>query len=266
MATFGKGSIQDNIFHGRAFRESRLRDQIGPSNPLYHLLRPLTVDMYCFRGPTGDDFDNPDFVDEGIWATGGTSTATWGANATGACGQLTAASDETAGELATLRTVDQYFYGDYRPVMLCRFGMGAAITTSKFEVGFTDGDDDNGAVNAKTTPTSTATDYAVIIRDTAHNTSVDLVTDGTTDAVEKVASSPGITFAVSTLYNFMLAIDENECVRFWIDNVYQGRSARGPDGTVALGLFLAVGSSGAAVIRTGNVDYVRAWQERTDQS
>jgi hypothetical protein len=49
------------------------------------------------------------------------------------------------------------------------------ISTFKFEVGVSDADDDNGAVNQKASAvTHLADDYAVFIFDTTHNTSFDL--------------------------------------------------------------------------------------------
>ena len=52
---------------------------------------------------------------------------------------------------------------------------GAAITTAKFEIGLTDATDDAGAVNAKATPSATATDFCVIVFDTDDNTQLDIV-------------------------------------------------------------------------------------------
>lgn len=49
------------------------------------------------------------------------------------------------------------------------------LTTSKIEVGVTDAVNDAGAVNAKATPTATASDFVVLVRDTDDNTELDLI-------------------------------------------------------------------------------------------
>lgn len=49
------------------------------------------------------------------------------------------------------------------------------LTTSKIEIGVTDAVDDAGAVNAKATPTATAGDFVVLVRDTDDNTELDVI-------------------------------------------------------------------------------------------
>lgn len=49
------------------------------------------------------------------------------------------------------------------------------LTTSKIEIGVTDAVDDAGAVNVKATPTATAGDFVVLVRDTDDNTELDLI-------------------------------------------------------------------------------------------
>ena len=260
---YGK-ELMSTIFHGRAFRESRLRDSMGPSNPLYHLLRAQTVDMYTFM----DDFDQ-EALNGDYWTLHKTSSADWANLASQPGGVCQVISDATQNEYAGIYQGGSglVYAANRRPVMLCRFAMGAAMTFSKWEVGFSDGDADAGAVNSATTPTSTATDYAVLIRDTDSAVTVKGITDGTTDAVEAVTLSPGVTFAVSTEYNLMIGIDENSVCRFWIDNVYQGASARGPDAATALGIWIfAQSRSATPAARTFRVDYVKAWQERLTQA
>ena len=258
---YGK-NLMSTIFHGRAFRESRLRDAMGPSNPLYLQLRAQTVDMYTFM----DDFDQ-EALNGDYWTLHKTSSTDWANLASSAGGLCSVTTDATDNEYAGMYQGGSglVYMADHRPVLLCRFGMGAAITTSKFEVGFSDGDADAGAVNAKATPTSTATDYAVFIRDTDDDTTLEAVTDATTGAVQAVTFTPGITFAVSTYYNLMVAIDENSICRFWIDNVYQGASTDGPDATTALGIWI-FGQTRDNAARTFNMDYVKAWQERSSQT
>lgn len=50
-----------------------------------------------------------------------------------------------------------------------------ALTTVKIETGFTDATGDDGAVNVKATPNSTADDYCVLAFDTDDNTQLDII-------------------------------------------------------------------------------------------
>jgi hypothetical protein len=51
------------------------------------------------------------------------------------------------------------------------------LTTSKIEIGLTDATGDDGAVATKATPTGTADDFCVLIRDTNDNTELDLISE-----------------------------------------------------------------------------------------
>lgn len=73
------------------------------------------------------------------------------------------------------------------------------ITSSKIEVGLTDAVDDAGAVNAKTTPTATADDFCVVVRDTDHNTSFDLISG--LDATPASNATGIYTLAAATNFN-----------------------------------------------------------------
>lgn len=48
-------------------------------------------------------------------------------------------------------------------------------TTAKIEIGISDATDDAGAVNSKATPSATATDFCVLVRDTDDNTELDII-------------------------------------------------------------------------------------------
>lgn len=71
------------------------------------------------------------------------------------------------------------------------------LTTSKFETGFSDAIDDAGAVATKATPTGTADDFAVLVRDTDDNTDLDLISEldngGTLANAEGVHTVVGAT-------------------------------------------------------------------------
>lgn len=68
------------------------------------------------------------------------------------------------------------------------------ITSSKFEIGLTDSVADDGAVDGKATPTFTATDCALFVRDTTEDTALTFVsnggpgTDGNADAAFAVTN------------------------------------------------------------------------------
>ena len=90
-----------------------------------------------------------------------------------------------------------------------------------------------------------------------------MVSDGTTDAIQLVASSPGITFTTATDYDLLLSTNENKESYFWIDGVFQGKAVRGPNITTALGIWFYVQGRDTAANRQLDLDYVLAWQERT---
>ena len=77
-----------------------------------------------------------------------------------------------------------------------------AVTALKVEVGWTDAQNDAGAVNDAdaTTPTSTASDYAVGIVDTDANTNSDLwmfATDGSTANMNATMTASGFAFGAA---------------------------------------------------------------------
>lgn len=81
-------------------------------------------------------------------------------------------------------------------------------TTVKVEVGLTDATDDAGAVNAKSTPTLTATDCAVIILDTDHNAQVDVIS-GNGGTPSRDASNIGLDMGSSWTSEFRVGVTGN---------------------------------------------------------
>ena len=258
-------NFQSNL-QGRIFRTRMIRDKMGPDDPIYHLLMlEAKRDVFSIF----DDFTAVLDTDDNFW-TASTNGGTAPAQLTGAGdvnGIITLTTGGTNDNDSTLLS-EGCFNADHRPVALFRMQMNTGVSLSKFEIGFADADpgatgENSGLVLVKATPTSTATDYAVIIRDTEDNASIDLHADGTTDAAISVASSPGITFTTQVFYDFMIAVNEQRECYFWIDSVFQGVVRRGPenDGTTTLGLwaFCQTRTSG---VRTMYIDYILAWQER----
>ena len=77
----------------------------------------------------------------------------------------------------------------------------ALDTDVKVEVGLTDSTADAGAINAKSTPTLTATDCAVIILDTDHNAQVDVIS-GNGGTASRDATNIGLTMTTSWTSEF----------------------------------------------------------------
>lgn len=236
----------------------QFRKRYGPSNPLHTLLETLSISDVC-------QVANDDFV--GVLATDDwTSTVNGGTAFTRVANRP---SGVVRGETGAVNAQDSRLYSDSelvtanrRPVMIGRIGMNSAVTTSKFEFGFTDVIG-AGAVLVKATPTSTATDYAVIVRDTDDDVLVSMVTDGGTDTAGSVDPSPGLAsaFATQTWYNMMIAVNEvRECV-YYVDGTFRGIRRAGPDATATLMLWVYIQTRDGAD-RTLDVDFIKAWQER----
>ncbi len=258
-----------NQLHGRIFRARMLRDKIGPDDPTYHLLMMgAKRDVFSVFDDFVTTLDNTGNT-EIFWtpsANGGTAPVerTGGGSLMGELLFQTGAGNDQDSTLIS----ETVFNADHRPVALFRVQMLSSVAAGKFEIGFADADpgatgENSGLVLVKATPTSTATDYAVIVYDTDDDSSVDLQADGTTDAVASVASSPGITFTTQTYYDMMIAVNEETECYFWIDSVFQGKIESGPDadGTTLLGLW-AFCQTRDGTENTLLLDYVLAWQER----
>jgi hypothetical protein len=262
---------------GRIFRARMLRDKIGPDDPTYHLLM-----LECKRDVFSvfDDFltviDNSGQT-EIMWTPGNEGNAARDPTALTSTGDVNGVIELDSGDAdnGTSRMRSQeIFTADHRPVALFRAQIFSSITTTKFELGFTgtalgDNGENSGAVLVKDTPTSTATDYACIVYDTDDDTSVDLHADGGDTTVASVASSPVFTgtdstFVTNTWYDFMLAVNEaNEC-RFWVDSTFRG-VIRGTSPDIdlePLGVYAFVQSRGTDNDKTMYLDYILAWQER----
>ncbi len=256
-------------FHGRRMSRSRLRDIIGPDNPMFDLLASLcNVDESVFM----DDFFTT--LDTGIWTvntSGGTSESSFAHSAALPNGQISgdAGTDDDAD--TQMLSVGTCWSIDQRPTLMTRLEPRSNVTGSKFEVGFADADATTGQVLVKDTPTSTGNDYAVVIYDVDDDTSVDMVVDGTTPTISstnKVVGTHGVTWTLNTMHNIMLAMNELDEQYFWVNGSLGGslRSSAagagvGPDNDVALGIWLST------VNRSGNdhplrCDYMKVLSER----
>ncbi|MCR4339634.1 MAG: hypothetical protein NUW01_07080 [Gemmatimonadaceae bacterium] len=128
-----------------------------------------------------------DFVGDsaGTWP----ASANWGYPATVGVGTETIAIAAAVGGELTLTTntssgdgagqgVGLHWNGDLNCYFAARLKIDD-ITSSKFEIGLTDSvADEGGAVDTKSTPTFTATDCAVFVRDTTEDVALTFVTNG----------------------------------------------------------------------------------------
>ena len=246
-------------FHGRRFTRSRLRDQMGPSTPSFHLLESLAFrDVFRLH----DDFAG--VLNTDLWtATNNGAGAASFALAAGRNGliQGDAGIDDDGDSRIISNATSLPFSSDRRCAAIFRIYLPAAVTNSKFEVGFIDAAG-AGAVNVKATPTSTRTDYAVVIRDTDDDTNISMITDGTTNAV---ASVDGVaTIALTTFYDIMIALNENKEANFWVNSVFQGKLSSGPNITTGLSLWAYIQDRDDVNNKQMNIDYISAWQERVN--
>lgn len=248
-----------NQFYGRAFARSRLRDVLAPDEPVFRLLETLTEDVYIFD----DEFISA--LNTNVWTasnSGGAGVSNFArlANQTGGVIEGNPGTDN-AGDVRLFTTNNECWSIDNRPLAIARVQPRTAIGDSKFEFGFADAVA-AGQVLVKDTPTSTGADYVVIIRDTDDDTSIDLVADGTTPAVELVAGTHGVTWTLNTWHTLMIALNEQDEAYFWVNHAFGGRiDGNGPDNDITLGLWLYA-QNRTTSSHPLRVDYVRAYAER----
>lgn len=110
-----------------------------------------------------------------------------------------------------------HFRGDQYAVCWWRFTTPSAITSWKFELGFTDvvSGTDAGAVNAKATPTFNATDAVVFVRDTDDDTNLTLV--GVKNGTAATAIDLSTALATSTYYWVGIALVDDRARGYLLD-------------------------------------------------
>lgn len=233
---------------------------MGPGRPVYHLLESL-----CFQDVYRkiDDFDEA--LNTNYWTTvaigGGTVYARLANQANGA---ISCNGTTTSGDGARITAPNhENFIVNHRPLLVVRHKV-SAITTVKVEVGFAAAAAD-GQVNAKATPTSTGSDYAVLIFDTADDTTLELITDasGTPTTASTSITAP---FTADTYATWMLAGNENNEWAAWHNGALVAKSAdgvaHGPADNVTLAPHLVCQTRTNGNSRTHTVDYAFGYQER----
>lgn len=239
------------------FSRDRLRQALGPDKAAYDF---LATGFGAFRDieTFEDDFHGVLNLDFWNVANNGTA-ATDFVVAAGSIIKGDAGTDDN-GYISLISDATNVTWSvGKRATAIFRIRLEDAVTDTKFEVGFIDAAA-AGAVNAKATPTSTATDYAVLIRDTDDDTNLSIIADGTTGAVASVDGS--FTVATNTWYDLMIATNEAQEVHGWINSQYQGKISSGPDDNTGLSLWVFLQNRAAATQKDMEVDYIRAWQER----
>jgi len=106
--------------------------------------------------------------------------------------------------------------GDRGVLMDAIVKLPSSLATFKFEVGVSDNDQDAGAVNDKSSPSSTADDYAVFVFDTAHNTSFDFHSDIDAGGTEQVTTGL-LTLAASDTLRLSIRVDGDNVV-FYVND------------------------------------------------
>lgn len=101
-----------------------------------------------------------------------------------------------------------HYRGDLNATCWWRINMRDAVTSSKFEVGFTDviSGTDAGAVNVKATPSFTATDAVVLCRDTNDDTNLTLL--GVANGTAATAIDFTTVLAANTIYWLGVALQD----------------------------------------------------------
>lgn len=97
------------------------------------------------------------------------------------------------------------------------------LTTSKIEVGITDAIADAGAVATKATPTGTADDFIVLVRDTDDNTDLDLISE--LDNGGPAANAEGV-YTVAAATNFLTEFRyQNDAAAVYVNGSHVGSGA-----------------------------------------
>lgn len=152
---------------------------------------------------------------DGRYTAAGTGTEVIGVTA-GINGTATLTTGASANDSAGMG-LGLHWNGDNGCYMAARLQV-ETLTDIKFEVGFTDAtNDDTGAVNAKATPTFTATDCAVFVYDTADDTNLTFVTNG--GAVDGNTDYGAIS--ATTYYIFEVKV-VGDTAQGWINGVFVG--------------------------------------------
>ena len=252
--------------------------QIMNHSRLYPMMERYSLDTVGF----GDDFLG-DTLNSNLYtiANGGGAGATSAVITAGVLNGVATLETGTAGDSTASAEIctGLQFRGDQSCVVVACLKLDV-ITNVKVEVGFTDALDDAGAVNAKVTPTFTATDCAVWCLDTTDNAYWEGLAANNGSTLPMVTVEAAISPVADTYEYLMVELNENdsasnECTvtfrRFDADGylTYEGVGGRGtnqgPNGNVLLTPWIYIEARSAAE-KIMTLDYFGAWQRRTSSS
>lgn len=218
---------------------------------------------------TAGDVQNAPWFTELI-STGGTLGAILADEPNGAMRFVTGATDNSGVDLK----MGLMFRGDLNCAVEARV-KASAVTTIKFEVGFTDTLTADGIVNSPTvaTPTYTAADGFCWLGDTDQDTQVRGYGVKATVGATIVQPGAGVGILATTYMTYGCgAVDDN--IRYWIkdasgnviwDNIVHGTvgyQANGVTKTVKLTPYIMAQNRAVSASRNFDIDYVRVWQRR----
>jgi len=159
------------------------------------------------------------------------------------------------------------FVGNNSPVIWVRLKTSSASAV-KIEIGFTDADDDAGAVNALATPTTTASDCAVWCYDTDDSGGLYWQGVHSKNSTTPSKVEPGLFLPVAATYEWLGVALLGEAVKFMRCDAYgnptyeSGWQATGITATDALVPWIFAQTRDTNSV-TVDIDYVIAYQRRT---
>lgn len=142
------------------------------------------------------------------------------------------------------------------------------LATAKVEVGFTDADDDAGAVNVLATPTMTASDAAVWVRDSddAGNADGFQAIGVKGDTVTAKLEPTNVELAAATYITLGVGL-YNDVAYFWAKNandelIYEGHIEDAIEGGTLVTPWVFVQLRAGTIDRNLTIDYIKVWQRR----
>ena len=229
-----------------------LRKASAGDRPLALLLEHLCTDsLYSLK----DDFDRG--IDPILWTTRGFK---WEENdLQGGISTLRdsdVVAEDESGSDSYLASRTFGWRGERRPVIFARLRAGLG---RKFEFGFSDQvvNTGFGVVTNKSTPlaSSGGVDFTLACYDGDHNTSIDIVADGSNDSIARSSAATVITPRGSETFSIMLSLNEQRESMLWLNGVYTAVLRTGPRAKANMCIWL----------RTDDLlylDFIQAWQER----
>ncbi|KKN82256.1 hypothetical protein LCGC14_0310690 [marine sediment metagenome] len=253
-----------------------LRRSAIARTPLEALLEQIAWDsLYVIH----DDFDADDL--DSRWVQGerpdDPDLGGWQFDSIYASGAIKGRPENRTLKLISSR---QVWHADRRCALVSRLSVDE-ITRGKFEIGFADIDaehlhDAQGVIEIKSTPSvyPNRVNFAVAVRDTDDDTNIGLAAaastaapgEGSGGSVSVTDSTGAEAITAQTEFTVLVATNEMQESRLWINGIPAATNRSGPNRDSALSIWLLfdqrLGTGGPEV----RLDYIRAWQERATLS